>query len=389
MSYCRPEPETRRGQIAVALWCRPPAGSDCCVAVQHSVAALFAPPPSAAASFQKARLFEPFKTDDPVKLFASEDRPADPPRGEQPPRVGLIAGWGRYPLVIAEALRRQGRQVYCVGVLGHAEPGLAEICHGFRWAGLGRVSTAIRFFHRHQVAAATMAGKIHKVLLFRRFGWIRHLPDLRTIRMFLPHFITRKKDLRDDSLLRTIVDEFAREGIHFRPATDFAPELLVGPGQLTRRGPTAWQWKDIQFGWRIAKDLGRLDIGQSVAVKDQAVLAVEAIEGTDQCIRRAGTLCPAGGFTVVKVAKPQQDMRFDVPTIGRDTLAAICQAGGRVLAIEAGKTILLDREEVIEFANRNGLVLVALENAGAKPACPPTAAGSRTLNAPQTSRKGV
>ena len=134
--------------------------------------------------------------------------------------------------------------------------------------------------------------------------------------MFLPHFWTRKKDCRDDSLLRAIVDEFAAEGIRFAPATDYAPELLVGQGQLTRRGPTAWQQKDIEFGWKMAKEMGRLDIGQSVAVKDQAVLAVEAVEGTDECIRRAGELCRAGGFTVVKVAKPQQDMRFDVPTIG-------------------------------------------------------------------------
>jgi len=296
-------------------------------------------------------------------------------------RVGLIAGWGRYPLVIARALKRRGREVYCLGVRGHADPELAAICDDFRWAGLARVGMAIRYFHRHRVTAATMAGKIHKVLLFRRFGWIRHLPDLRTIRMFLPHFITRKKDCRDDSLLRTIVDEFAQEGIQFRPATDFAPELLVKPGQLTRRAPSAWQWKDIQFGWQIAKEMGRLDIGQSVAVKDQAVLAVEAIEGTDECIRRAGSLCPAGGITVVKVAKPQQDMRFDVPTIGRSTLQTIQQAGGRVLAVEAGKTILLDAEEVIEYANQHGLVIVALEAAQTKAVCPSTISGLQTAPA--------
>jgi len=314
--------------------------------------------------------------------FTAKHRRVDASHGDAAERIGLIAGWGRYPLLIAEELQRQGRQVFCVGVLGHADPRLAEICHGFRWAGLGRVNSAIRYFHRHGVTAATMAGKIHKVRLFRRFGWIRHLPDLRTIRMFLPHFITRKKDLRDDSLLRTIVDEFAREGIEFRPATDFAPQLLVGSGQLSGRGPSGWQWKDIEFGWRIAKEMGRLDIGQSVVVKNQAVLAVEAIEGTDECIRRAGALCPAGGFTVVKVAKPQQDMRFDVPTIGRSTMETIRAAGGRVLAIEAGKTILLDCREVIEFANQNGLVLVSLENSGTRPACPSTAGGTHTSTHP-------
>ena len=200
----------------------------------------------------------------------------------------MLAGWGRYPIVIAEALRRQGCEVYCLGTIGHADPELANVCTEFHWLGLAKFGTAIRYFHRHGVTEIMMAGKIFKVRLFQRWAWLRHLPDLRTIRMFLPHFWTRKKDCRDDSLLLAIVEEFAREGIRFAPPTDYAPELLVKAGQLTRRGPTAWQQKDIEFGWRMAKEMGRLDIGQSVAVKDQAVLAVEAVEGTDECIRRAG-----------------------------------------------------------------------------------------------------
>ncbi|MGA2032334.1 MAG: LpxI family protein, partial [Thermoguttaceae bacterium] len=131
--------------------------------------------------------------------------------------------------------------------------------------------------------------------------------------------------------------------------------------QLSCRAPSAWQWKDIRFGWQLAKEMGRLDIGQSVAVRDQAVLAVEAVEGTDECIRRAGQLCPAGGFTVVKVAKPQQDMRFDVPTIGLGTLETLVAAGGRVLAVEAGRTILLDAPQVLDLADRHGVVIVAVE----------------------------
>jgi UDP-2,3-diacylglucosamine hydrolase len=278
------------------------------------------------------------------------------------PRIGLLAGWGRYPLIVAEALRRQGYETYCQAVAGMADPRLAEVCDHFRWSGLARFGKAIRYFRRHGVTDATMAGKIHKVVLFQPWTWLRHLPDLRTIRMFIPHFLTRRKDCKDDTLLNAVVEEFAAEGIRFAPATDYAPELLVKPGQLTRRGPSAWQSKDIAFGWTIAKEMGRLDIGQSVAVKDQAVLAVEAVEGTDQCIRRAGALCRAGGFTVVKVAKPQQDMRFDVPTIGLGTLQSLIEAGGRVLAIEARKTILLDEPEVLEFADRHKLVIVALEN---------------------------
>ncbi len=278
-----------------------------------------------------------------------------------PPRVGLVAGWGRYPIVVAEALRRQGARIYCLGVAGHADPAIAGLCDDFTWIGLGRLARAIRYFKRHGVTVATMAGKFHKVLLFQPWTWLRHLPDLRTLRACIPHFLTRRKDCRDDSLLGMLVNEFASDGIHFGPATDYAPELLVEPGQLSRCGPSAWQWKDIRFGWTMAKEIGRLDIGQSVAVKDQTVLAVEAIEGTDECIRRAGSLCPSGGFTVVKVAKPQQDMRFDVPTIGLGTLQTMAEAGARVLAVEARRTIFLDREQTIAFANQHKLILVALE----------------------------
>ena len=279
----------------------------------------------------------------------------------RPGRIGLIAGWGTYPLILAETLRRDGYQTYCLGAAGHADPRLAELCHDFRFSGLARFGRAIRYFKRYGVSEATMVGKIHKVDLFRPWGWQRYLPDLRTIRMFAPHFFTRRENLKDDTLLGVVVDEFAREGIRFAPATDYAPELLVSSGELTRRGPSPRQWLDIEFGWQVAKDLGRIDVGQSVAVKDRAVLALEAIEGTDACIRRAGELCRAGGFTVVKTAKPQQDMRFDVPTIGRGTLETMLEAGARALAVEAGRTIILQEPELIKFANENKLIIVSLD----------------------------
>jgi hypothetical protein len=141
--------------------------------------------------------------------------------------------------------------------------------------------------------------------------------------------------------------------------------LLVAPGVLTRRAPIAAELRDIAFGWNLARKMGELDIGQSVVVKDRSVLAVEAVEGTDQAILRAGTLCQAGGFVVVKVAKPQQDMRFDVPTIGTSTVETLKRAGGRILAIEADKTIVLDQQETIALADRYGLVVVSLTNAQA------------------------
>ena len=262
---------------------------------------------------------------------------------------------------LAAAMREQGYRIYCLGAAGHADPRLGELCEDFRFSGICKFGAAIRYFKRHGITQVTMAGKIHKVVLFRPWRWIRNLPDLRTIRMFIPHFLTRRKDCKDDTLLRAIVEEFASEGIHFGPATDYAPQLLVGRGQLTRRGPSAKQLDDVEFGWQIAKELGRLDAGQTVAVKDRAVMALEAIEGTDECIRRAGRLCGGGGFTVVKVAKPQQDMRYDVPTIGRRTLQTMLQAGGRVLAVEAHRTIILDEPQSIDFANQNKLVIVSLE----------------------------
>jgi DUF1009 family protein len=279
-------------------------------------------------------------------------------------RVGLLAGWGRYPVLVAEAMRQQGCRVYCLGLAGLADPQLGQLCDDFQWIGLARFSAALRYFQRHAVTEAAMAGKVHKVLLFQPWRWLRHLPDLRSIRILLPHLLTRRKDCRDDTLLGAIVREFAASGVHFIPATDYAPQLLVGPGQLTRRSPSAAQWKDIRFGWQMAKEMGRLDVGQSVAIKDQAVLAVEAVEGTDECIRRAGALCRQGGFAVVKVAKPQQDMRFDVPTVGLGTVETLATAGGRVLAVEAGRTILLDAPQVIDLADRRGLAIVALESEG-------------------------
>ena len=281
-------------------------------------------------------------------------------------KIGLIAGWGRYPLYLAQTLKESGHQVYGLGILNHVDLELKQYCDAYKTIGLGRLGTALRFFRKHQVVNATMAGKIEKRLLFNPWFLWRQLPDWLTFRLFLPMFLTRKKDCKDDTLMLAIVEAFAQNGIAFLPGTDFAPELLVKRQKLTRLGPTSAQWKDVCFGWQLAKEMGRLDIGQSVCVKNQAVLAVEAIEGTDECIRRAGSLCTAGGFTVVKVAKPQQDMRFDVPTIGMGTLHTMIEAGARVLAVEGRRTILLDQAEVVAFANQQRLVIVALEEGDVK-----------------------
>lgn len=272
-------------------------------------------------------------------------------------RVGLLAGAGRFPMAFAAAAKAQGYTVVGVGVMGMAPPELAEMCDFYYETPLARVGRAIRLFKRAQVKQVVMAGKIEKTVLFQPWRILRLLPDFRTIHMW---FRYASRDRKDDTLLLAVIREFERDQIRFGSALDFCPELLVKHGFLTRRRPTESQWKDIRFGWEMAKEMGRLDVGQSVAVNDLAVLAVEAIEGTDRCIRRAGELCRRGGFTVVKVAKPQQDMRFDVPTIGIQTLKSLHESGGRVLAIEAGKTIVLDQNEVVELADRLGIAMVAV-----------------------------
>jgi DUF1009 family protein len=219
-----------------------------------------------------------------------------------------------------------------------------------------------------------MAGKIHKAKLFARAAWLRHLPDWTGLTTFWPHVVSGRRDNRDDSLLGAIASAFDSRGIAICPATEFAPELLAEDGLLAGRPLSRKQLADVVFGWKLAKELGRHDIGQTVVVKNQAPLALEAIEGTDECIRRAGKLCPSGGMTVVKVAKPQQDLRFDMPTVGIGTLESLRTAGAKVLAIEAGRTILVDRPCLAEFARANGITIASLCDAGGEAAIDSVAA---------------
>ena len=271
--------------------------------------------------------------------------------------IGLVAGAGRFPITFARAARLQGLKVYGLGVQGMVSEELVDSCDRFATAGLARLGRAIRLLNRAKIRDVVMAGKIEKTVLFKPARILRLLPDWRTLHMWFRYATVNKTD---DTILLAIIREFARDGIRFHSALDFCPELLVNHGFLTRRKPSTAQWRDIKFGWHIAKEMGRLDVGQTVVVNDTAVIAIEAIEGTDQAIRRSGNLCRRGGFTVVKVAKPQQDRRFDVPTIGLDTIQTMYEAGGRVLAVESQQTILLDADDVIALADRLGIAIVAL-----------------------------
>ncbi len=281
----------------------------------------------------------------------------------QPP-VGLIAGWGQYPVEIAQAIIRGKRSVCCIAITGHASRDLESICDHVKWAGVGRIGGHIRYFRRFGVRQLTMAGKLFKSdLLFSGSLWLQHLPDLCAIRTFGPLLVGRRRDARDDSVLLAVTRAYARSNMEVCPATDFAPELLVKHGIISGKRPSDRMMRDIEVGWQSAKQMGGMDIGQSVTVKDGVILAVEAIEGTDACIERTGTLCRRGGWTLVKVSKPNQDMRFDVPTIGPQTIQRVRDAGGKAIAIEAGKTIVVDRERTLELAQQASIAIIAIDDA--------------------------
>jgi UDP-2,3-diacylglucosamine hydrolase len=281
-----------------------------------------------------------------------------PEGGASERMIGLLAGSGRFPILFAEAAQRQGLRVACVGIRYEASDALRDLCASFHPVGVTKLGRMIRTFRRQGVQRIVMAGKVTKSVMYTPWRFVQLWPDARMLHMW---YGTCRADKRDDSILLGVIAEFERDGMTFASALDYCPELLVKQGTLTRRRLTDAERCDIDFGWHLAKEMGRLDIGQSVAVKERAALAVEAIEGTDRCIERAGLLCRAGGWTLVKVAKPQQDMRFDVPTIGTSTIENLHRARARVLAIEAGKTIVIDQADVVALADRYGLTIVALD----------------------------
>ncbi len=237
------------------------------------------------------------------------------------------------------------------------DPALPSLCGTFRYLRLGRLGAAIRFFQKHGVSEISFAGWIRKEQLFRPGRLLSILPDWRMLRLWY----RKLKSRQDQALLGALADEFESEGIHVTHSTKYCPDLLAEEGVLTRRGPTKAQLDDIRLGWKVAKRLADLDVGQSAVVCEKCTIAVEGLEGTDRCIRRAGELHRRGGFTVVKLAKDGHDMRFDIPTIGPDTVASMVEAGGAVLAVEAGRSMIIDREAMLEKANRHGIVIVSLK----------------------------
>jgi len=250
--------------------------------------------------------------------------------------------------VFAQAARENGVRVFAVAHEGETDPGLNELAEEVLWVKIGQFKRAVDFFQKHGVADVVMAGGITKINIFKHFR-----PDFKTLSL-----MARVRDLNDDRVLRALADEFAKEGIVIRPSTIYTPQLLAPEGILTKRKPTKEEWLDIDFGWTIAKSLGRLDVGQCVVVRNRIVLALEAVDGTDETIRRGGRLAREKAV-VVKVSKPGQDMRFDVPTVGPETVRVMAEVRASALAVEAGRTLIFDRREMVAAADRAGLAIVA------------------------------
>ena len=265
-------------------------------------------------------------------------------------KIGLIAGVGRLPVEFARAARGMGVHVIGIGVLPEVDPELAQVAHSYEYVNIAKLDRIFKLLKREKVTEITLLGKINKELVYAH----KELPDLRVLKIF-----SRLKNFSDDTLTLALVDELAAEGISVLDQTELLRPLMPQPGVLSKRPPTDAELADMRFGLNMAKKIGGLDIGQTVVVKNRAIMAVEAIEGTDACIRRGGQL-GRGGVTVAKSAKPQQDMRFDVPGVGPDTIDSMIQAGAVALVIEAGRTLVVDREKMLEKADRQSITIVAM-----------------------------
>jgi hypothetical protein len=263
--------------------------------------------------------------------------------------VGLIAGGGQFPLRIADAARKRGSRIVAVAHHGETDPSLGDNVDEIVWIRLGQLGHLIRALKKRGIKQAVMAGTITKKRMFENI-----LPDLKGLKV-----MSKLAVFHDDDILRAVALELSKEGIEIVGSAGYVPELVAPAGCLTRRRPSRAEEEEIRFGWAIAKELGRLDIGQCVVVRRKTVLALEAIEGTDQTILRGGKLAGEKAV-VVKVSKPNQDLRFDVPSVGLDTIKVMAQVKASVLAVEAGKTLLFDRPEMVSYANEQGISVTSL-----------------------------
>lgn len=268
-------------------------------------------------------------------------------------KIGLLAGVGTLPVEFLTAVKAQGYEVVCIAVVPGVDSRLKELADSYYEISPFKLDKVIRTLRGEGVKEVTMIGKVTKEWLFKKHS----VPDIRTLRVLNR---LRKANFKDDTVTREIIAELAKDGISVLDQTKYLKPFMPGPQVFTRKKPDKSQMEDIAFGFKTAKLIGSIDLGQTVVVKNKAVMAVEAIEGTDACIRRGGQLA-RNGAVVVKTAKPQQDSRFDVPAVGLQTILSMEESNCAVLAIEAYKTFLAERDKVIEEANRKGLVVLSVE----------------------------
>ena len=262
--------------------------------------------------------------------------------------LGLIAGSGQFPLMVADAAKKRDLCVVAVAHRDETDSRLAHMVNQIVWIELGQVGKLIKAFKENGVRKALMAGAIAKKRMFEKIS-----PDSRGLEL-----MSKVAVFHDDSVLRALAAELAEEGIEIVSSTLCLPELLAPQGCLTIKKPNKAESADILFGWKVAKEIGHMDIGQCSVVRRKTVLAVEAMEGTDEMIARAGRMCRAGGWTLIKVSKPNQDMRFDVPTIGKQTIENLKKNKAACVVLEAGKTLIIDMPETIKLAEENKIVVL-------------------------------
>ncbi len=303
----------------------------------------------------------------------------DPPPA--PTAIGLIAGGGRLPVLVAEGLRSQGHPVHGLGLADQYDQSLPGLCTTFRDVGLLRVGTWGRALARLGVRHAVMVGRVDKATLMHDpLRLIRHVPDARTL---LGWFRRLRHDKRSSAILSAIAEELDRNGVALMDSTAPIPNHLATAGVMTLREPTPNQRGDIEFVWPMLGEMLRLDIGQSIAVRERDVIAVEAVEGTDRMIERAGQLCRAKGWTLCKGARAQHDRRSDVPTVGMQTIENLAKNGAGCLALATGDVIMLDREVLLERADQLGIAVVGI------PTARPTAADLMPPKSGIMTRAGV
>ena len=264
-------------------------------------------------------------------------------------KLGLIAGNGRFPFLVLEGAKRAGASVAVAAIREETDSEIERIAERVTWVGIGQLSKMLRFFKNEGVEKAIMAGQVKHVQIFSRA-----IPDMRMLKMLL-----RLPKRNTDALIGAVASELEAEGIELIDSTYFLKDQLPGAGALTRREPDERERGDIEYGLEIASEIARLDLGQTIVVRDRACVAIEAMEGTDAVIRRAGSLV-RGRLTVVKIAKPDQDMRFDVPVVGLPTIESMVEAYATCLCLTAGKTLMFDRAEMIKLANKNKIAVAAV-----------------------------